>query len=228
MRGVLAAEEHMPPAVIVHGRHPRVTVHPMRRGRAAEGDAAGWRQCSAPTSDRSAACWPRPCGSQPLAPTHGGTLSGRSRAARASGSEPRRRCGSGGSGPSFAARTADSPKTPLASPHCHATISSIDAPQRRAAASTLPALVPTTRSTSAAAPGSRSCSRPARRSSRRRRVRRPRRALGRLRGWEGSVSSPGQDQKPQQTHLPPQPTHAQRWPQVMMLPRSNCKGCGAL
>ena len=56
----------------------------------------------------------RPCGSQPLAPTQGGTW--RSSAARASGSEPGRNCGHGGSGPSCAASTIDSLSIPVASP----------------------------------------------------------------------------------------------------------------
>jgi hypothetical protein len=116
--------------------------------------APGSRPSSAPTSDRSASCRPRPCGSQPLAPTHGGTW--KNKAAHASGSEPGRRYGRGGSGPLRAASTADSLSIPVASPYCQATISSSDAPQRSAAASTLPALVPTTSSASAAGTRSRS------------------------------------------------------------------------
>ena len=40
VRRVLAAEEHMPPAVIVHGRDPGMAVDPVRRGLAAEGMVA--------------------------------------------------------------------------------------------------------------------------------------------------------------------------------------------
>ena len=71
--------------------------------------------------------------------------------------EPRRNCGAGGQGPPVRRSTAEASSGPTASPRWCATISSMLIPQRSAAAMTLPALVPTIRSTSPSGHGSRRC-----------------------------------------------------------------------
>ena len=101
--------------------------------------------------------FPRPRSTQALAPTPGCTRCGISSEVSSSRGEPTRSAGGGGHGPSVTSPTPASASTPMASPRWWAIISSMLTPQRSAAARTLPALVPTTRSASASGHGRRSC-----------------------------------------------------------------------
>ena len=104
-----------------------------------------------------ASCRPRPRGSQALAPTPGWMVRGARSVVSISRGEPARRWGRGGCGPSSRSRRPASRSAGTGSPRCRAVISSRVIPQRRAAASTLPALVPTIRLTSPTGTGRRSC-----------------------------------------------------------------------
>ena len=101
--------------------------------------------------------FPRPRSTQALAPTPGCTRCGISSEVSSSRGEPTRSAGGGGHGPPVTSPTPASASTPMAPPRWWAIISSMPTPQRSAAARTLPALVPTTRSTSASGHGRRSC-----------------------------------------------------------------------
>src|SRR5215472_4267620 len=101
--------------------------------------------------------FPRPSSTQALALTPGCTRCGVSSEVSSSRGEPTRSAGGGGHGPPVTSPTPASARTPMASPRWCAIISSMLTPQRSAAASTLPALVPTTRSTPASGHGRRSC-----------------------------------------------------------------------
>ena len=120
--------------------------------------ATAWasRPCTRPSSE---VCRARPCGTSALAATQGCTRWGASAVLSSSRGEPTRIRGSGGSGPpasrSISLRAG---RGASAVPRWCSTMSSTATPQRSAAAITLPALVPTTRSTEPTGSGSRHCS----------------------------------------------------------------------
>ena len=131
-------------------RRPRRSRPPRSRFRA----LASSRRHSGPgasIASTSALKWsscPRPRRSRPLAATQGCTRCGARAVVANSRGEPMRSRGSGGNGPASRSSWLRSGRPESADPRWYATIRSTSTPHRSAAASTLPALVPTIRSTS--------------------------------------------------------------------------------